>query len=377
MEFIIDHECFNKAISDVTKAVSLKTPFPILTGIKITAYDHCLVLVGSNSDIIIERVIPLTIDGVKVLEIYQPGSVVISAKFLSGLIKKLPNKIHLNVNEKQIVTIQSGEIVTNLNGFNSEEYPSLPPFDETDYIEIQSVALMEIIEQTVFAVAKSESRPVLTGVNMIFKVNQLTCVATNSQRLALRKYAIESSINGSFTVPGTSLSELMKLINNESGVIQVFVIDSYMIFKSTTTLLYTRLIAGTYPNVFELLPNHSKTIITLNRKQLLKGIDRACLFANEWKNNNVNLEIIDGTKIKISSNSSEIGKIEETQPIKAINGDRDLRISLDGSFLMDALKVIKEEEIKVSFGGTMRPIFIEPVDHSSCLHLISPVRSYY
>ncbi|WP_445480634.1 DNA polymerase III subunit beta [Lysinibacillus irui] len=260
MEFLIDHECFNKAISDVTKAVSLKTPFPILTGIKITAYDHCLVLVGSNSDIIIERVIPLTIDGVKVLEIYQPGSVVISAKFLSGLVKKLPNKIHINVNEKQFVTIQSGEIVTNLNGFNSEEYPSLPPFDETDYIEIPSVALMEIIEQTVFAVAKSESRPVLTGVNMIFKVNQLTCVATNSQRLALRKYAIESSINGSFTVPGTSLSELMKLINNESGVIQVFVIDSYMIFKSTTTLLYTRLIAGTYPNVFELLPNHSKTI---------------------------------------------------------------------------------------------------------------------
>ncbi|WP_445480633.1 hypothetical protein ACULLL_10990 [Lysinibacillus irui] len=120
-----------------------------------------------------------------------------------------------------------------------------------------------------------------------------------------------------------------------------------------------------------------QSIITLNRKQLLKGIDRACLFANEWKNNNVNLEIIDGTKIKISSNSSEIGKIEEIQPIREINGDRDLRISLDGSFLMDALKVIKEEEIKVSFGGTMRPIFIEPVDHSSSLHLISPVRSYY
>lgn len=377
MEFIIDHECFNKAISDVTKAVSLKTPFPILAGIKIIAYDHCLVLVGSNSDMIIERVIPLTIDGVKVLEIYQPGSVVISAKFLSGLVKKLPNKIHIIVNEKQFVTIQSGEIITNLNGFYSEEYPSLPLFDETDYIEIPSVVLMEIIEQTVFAVAKSESRPVLTGVNMIFKENQLTCVATNSQRLALRKYVIESSINGSFTVPGTSLSELMKLINNESGVIQLFVIDNYMIFKSTTTLLYTRLIAGTYPNVFELLPNHSKTIITLNRKQLLKGIDRACLFANEWKNNNVNLEIIDGSKIKISSNSSEIGKIEETQPIKAINGDRDLRISLDGSYLMDALKVIKDEEIKVSFGGTMRPIFIEPVDHSSSLHLISPVRSYY
>jgi DNA polymerase-3 subunit beta len=289
MEFIIDHECFNKAISDVTKAVSLKTPFPILTGIKITAYDHCLVLVGSNSDIIIERVIPLTIDGVKVLEIYQLGSVVISAKFLSGLVKKLPNKIHVKVNDKQLVSIQSGEIVTNINGFYSEEYPSIPRFDEAEYTEIPSRVLIEIIDQTVFAVAKSESRPVLTGVNMLFKDNQLTCVATNSQRLTLRKYAIESSITGSFTIPGTSLSELTKLISHDTGVIQIFVIDSYMVFKSNTTLLYTRLIDGNYPNVIDFLPNHSKTIITLNTKQLLKGIDRACLFAKEWKNNNVNL----------------------------------------------------------------------------------------
>lgn len=376
MEFIIDNECFNKSISDVNKAVSLKTPFPILTGIKITAYDNCLILVGSNSDIVIEKVIPLTIDGIKVLEIYNAGSVVISAKYLSEIVKKLPDKIHLKVNEKRLVTIQSNEIVTNLHGFNSEEYPSLPLIDEAEYIKISSVELNEIIKQTVFAVSKSESRPVLTGVNMSFKDNQLTCVATNSQRLALRELAIESNVNGSFTVPGTSLNELTKLINNESGVIHIFVIDSYMVFKTNAVSLFSRLIEGNYPNISGLLPNNSKTIITLNTNQLLKGIDRACLFASEWKNNNVYLEIKDGSKIRISSTSSEIGKIEETQTIKAISGETDLSISLDGSFLMDALKVIKEEEIRISFGGPMRPILIEPIDNSSYLHLISPVRSY-
>lgn len=376
MEFIIDNECFNKSISDVNKAVSLKTPFPILTGIKITAYDNCLILVGSNSDIVIEKVIPLTIDGIKVLEIYNAGSVVISAKYLSEIVKKLPDKIHLKVNEKRLVTIQSNEIVTNLHGFNSEEYPSLPLIDEAEYIKISSVELNEIIKQTVFAVSKSESRPVLTGVNMSFKDNQLTCVATNSQRLALRELAIESNVNGSFTVPGTSLNELTKLINNESGVIHIFVIDSYMVFKTNAVSLFSRLIEGNYPNISGLLPNNSKTIITLNTNQLLKGIDRACLFASEWKNNNVYLEIKDGSKIRISSTSSEIGKIEKTQTIKAISGETDLSISLDGSFLMDALKVIKEEEIRISFGGPMRPILIEPIDNSSYLHLISPVRSY-
>lgn len=99
-------------------------------------------------------------------------------------------------------------------------------------------------------------------------------------------------------------------------------------------------------------------------------------FASEWKNNNVHLEIKNDTKIRIFSNSSEIGKIEETQNIKTINGETDLSISLDGSFLMDALKVIKEEEIRISFGGAMRPVLIEPIDNSSYFHLISPVRSY-
>jgi DNA polymerase III subunit beta len=376
MEFIINNECFNKAISDVSKAVSLKTPFPILSGIKIIANNNGLILVGSNSDIVIEKVIPLTIDGVQILEVYNTGSVVISAKYLSEIVKKLPDKIHFKVNEKQLVTIQSDEIITNLHGFNSEEYPRLPQIDEAKYIRISSIELIEIIKQTAFAASKSESRPVLTGVNMSFKENHLSCVATNSHRLALRELAIESNVNGSFNVPSTSLNELTKLINNEPGVIHIFVTDSYMVFKSNNTSLFSRLIEGNYPNISGLLPTNSKTIITLDTQQLLKGIDRACLFSSEWKNNNVHLDIKDGTKIKISSTSSEIGKIEETQNINAIDGETDLSISLDGSFLIDALKVIKEEEIRLSFGGSMRPVLIEPIDNSSYLHLISPVRSY-
>ncbi|MCM3757532.1 DNA polymerase III subunit beta [Sporosarcina aquimarina] len=376
MEFLIDKECLNKAISDVNKAVSLKTPFPILTGIKITAYDDCLLLVGSNSDLVIEKVIPLSVDGVQVLEVRKVGSIVISAKYLNGIVKKLPDKIHIKVNEERLVTIQSNGILTTLPGLNAEEYPKFPEIDEVKSTEISNVELIEIIKQIVFAVSNSESRPVLTGINLTFKESQLTCVATNSQRLALRKIALVSDLEGSFTVPATSLIELIRLINNEAGVVKLLVIDSYMVFKLNSISLFSRLIEGNYPNISALLPNNSKTSITLNTNQLLKGIDRACLFASEWKNNNIFLEIQDGSTIRISSNASQIGKIEETQTINTIKGETNLSISLDGSFLMDALKVIKAEEIRVSFGGPMRPILIEPVDNSLYLHLISPVRSY-
>jgi DNA polymerase-3 subunit beta len=193
MEFKINNECFNNALSNVSKIVSAKTPLPILSGIKIVADDSGLTLIGSNSDIVIEKLIPLTNDGVKVLEIYRTGSVVVSAKYFSEIVKKLPNDMHIKVINNHQITIQSDDIVTNLNGFNSDEYPNLPELNYDNNIKIPSNELTEIIKQTVFAVAKSESRPILTGVNMSFEENKLICVATNSHRLALRELGIESN----------------------------------------------------------------------------------------------------------------------------------------------------------------------------------------
>ncbi|MEC0299281.1 DNA polymerase III subunit beta [Peribacillus frigoritolerans] len=376
MEFKINKECFNKAISDVSHAVSIKTPIPILSGIKIVANEDGLTLLGSNSDIVIEKTIPLTIDGVTGLEVFEKGTVVLSAKYLSEIVKKLPDVIHLKLNGNQSVTIKSNEIVMNLNGLHSGEYPNLPQIDGAGYFNIPSVELLEIIKQTAFAVSKNETRPVLTGVNLSIKENKLTCIATNSHRLALRELPLESKVTGSFIIPSKSLNELTKLFNNEADIIHIFITESYIVFQANHISLFSRLIEGNYPNVSELLPKDLKTIITVDTNTLLKGIDRACLFASEWRNNNVHIDILDKSKLRISSNSSELGKIEETQSIKSIRGEAGLSISLDGSFLLDALKAIKENEVKLSFGGPMRPVLIEPSDNSSYRHLISPVRTY-
>jgi DNA polymerase III subunit beta len=377
MEFIINSEWLFKAISDVSKAVSLKTPFPILTGIKMTAEEDALVLIGSNSDLIIEKKIPMTIGGVRVLEVKQTGSLVVTAKYINEIVKKLPGEIHVKADGKQLITLQSGEIITSLKGFPAEEYPSLPVIDESSSIRIPGTALIEMIKQTAFAAARSETRPVLTGVNLTFKDNNhLTCAATNSHRLALRALEIDSDVRGSFIIPSTSLNELVKLIPGETEHIHIFVSDSYIVFKTADASLFSRLIEGNYPNVSALIPKDSKTVITLGTNQFLKGIDRACLFASEWKNNNIHLEVKNGIRLKISSTSSEIGKIEETQMLKDIEGESELNISLDANFMIDALKAIKEEEIKISFGGSMKPVLIQPVGNPTCLHLISPVRSY-
>ncbi|WP_394579070.1 DNA polymerase III subunit beta [Cytobacillus firmus] len=375
MKFIIKNEYFHKAIAEVSSVVSAKTPFPILTGIKLTAGENHLTLTGSNTDIVIEKVIPAT-DEEAGLKIAETGSVVVTSRYLTELIKKLPGDIHIKADEKYSMTIMSDEILTSLNGFPAEEYPALPEFEDSQGIELSSAKLIEMIKQTVFAVSKNDTRPALTGVHMNFYGKSFSCAATDSHRLAFLETGIRYSFNGSFIVPGSSLKELLKLLaHQDESKVQIFSSESYLVFKTKSIMLCSRLIEGKYPDVTGLIPKEAKIVIKLDAKELLKGIDRACLFAHEWKNNNVFLEIKEGA-LKISSVSSAIGKIEETLPLLEIIGERELSISLDGTFLMDALKAIQEEHVLLSFSGSMRPVIIKPVSGESYIQLVSPVRSY-
>ncbi|WP_456276345.1 DNA polymerase III subunit beta [Bacillus sp. AK128] len=375
MEFKINSDYLNKAIVDVTKAVSSKTTLPVLTGIKIIAKTDHIMLIGSNSEIIIERKVPECSDGGRMLEVFQTGSVVIPAKYFSEITKKLPGDIYIKAKHDHTVTIQSEDIISKLNGFSGEEFPSLPELQASQYFRVTSDQLVEMIKQTVFATSKNETRPVLTGVNFSFEEDLLTCVATNSHRLALRKCEVSSELRGSFIVPSSALHEFVKLFGSNKTDINIFANETTILFKSHNLSLYSRLIEGVYPNVSSLIPEETSTIITLDTNQLLRGIDRASIFASEWKNNNINFRLSEGSKIIMATKSTEMGQIEETQPVKKILGDGELTITLDGNFMMDALKAIKEVEVQLCFQGTMRPILVIPVGNDSYLQLISPVRS--
>lgn len=376
MEFIVNHKQFTQALSEVSKAISAKTLIPILSGIKITADQSGITLIASDSNIFIEKFIPSSIEGVQIATILKAGSIVVPAKYFIEIIKKMPSDILIKSMNEQLITIQSDEITLNLNGFSANEFPNVPFIDEHAEIQVEMGQLIEVFKQTVFAAAKNESRPVLTGVHFVIGHNKLICAATDSHRLALREITISSHAKLNCVVPSSTISELLKLMNSNSNLVYIYLSESHIIFKFGTITLYSRLIEGKYPNISGLIPNESQTVINIDRKQILQGVDRSSLLASEWANNNVNLEIIDESTIQISSNASQIGKISETQQIDAIHGEKQLNISFDGRYMVDTLKAIKEDRVTLSFGGSMRPILIEAGEQSAAIYLISPVRTY-
>ncbi len=376
MEFIVNHKHFTQALSEVSKAISTKAFIPILSGIKITANQSGITLIASNSNIFIEKFIPSSMDDEQITTTLQAGTIVVPAKYFIEIIKKMPSNIVIKSKNEQTITIQSEEITLNVNSFPVNEFPNVPQIDDHAEIQIETQQLIDAFKQTVFAVAKNESRPVLTGVHIELDHNKLICAATDSHRLAIRETLISTNVKANCIVPSATINELLKLMNSNLEFVSIYLSESHIIFTFGTTTLYSRLIEGKYPNISSLIPNEFQTVINVDRQRMLQGVDRSSLLASEWANNNVNLEIVNESTIKVSSNASQIGKIYETQQVDAIHGEKQLHISFDGRFMLDALRAIKEETVTLSFSGSMRPILIEAGTQSAAIHLISPVRAY-
>ena len=377
MKFIIQKENLVQSVQDVMKAITSRTTIPILTGIKIVASEEGVTLTGSDSDISIESFIPKEENDLEIVQIEQPGSIVLQAKFFSEIVKKLPtNQVEIIVENLQ-TTIRSGKSEFNLNGLDSEEYPHLPQISEQNSIKVPTDLLKNIIKQTVFAVSTSETRPVLTGVNWKIEDNELICIATDSHRLALRKARIEMDTEQAFNIviPGKSLNELNRILDDHDEPVEIVVTENQILFKTKHILFFSRLLEGNYPDTNRLIPTESKTEIIVNSKGFLQSIDRASLLAREGRNNVVKFSTMEENVIEISSFTPEIGKVIEELVSESVSGE-ELKISFSAKYMMDALKVLEGSEVKISFTGAMRPFVIHPTNDDSTLQLILPVRTY-
>lgn len=378
MKFIIQRDKLVQSVQDVMKAVSSRTTIPILTGIKIVANTEGVTLTGSDSDISIESFIPSEENGNEIVEIQQTGSIVLQARFFSEIVKKLPMDIvEIEVGNHQSTVIRSGKAEFNLIGLDAEEYPHLPQIEENNVFKIPTDLLKAMIRQTVFAVSTSETRPILTGVNWKLDNDDLVCIATDSHRLALRKAKINTENQSSYNVviPGKSLSELSKILDDTSDLVEIVITENQVLFKAENLLFFSRLLDGNYPDTSRLIPSESKTNLTINSKEFLQAIDRASLLAKEARNNVVKLTTLSQGMIEISSNSPEIGKVSEEIQTSEIQGE-ELKISFSAKYVMDALKALEGTEINVDFTGAMRPFLIRTTHDDSMLQLILPVRTY-
>lgn len=357
------------AVQTVQKAITNKTPLPILAGIYIVAKTAKVELQATDYEIGIKCSINANID--------QPGEIVITGHLLQEIVRKLPEEtvvIESNYEEKTII-IESGAANYNLLCLPPEEFPVIKPLESSNSFVIKDIILRELIKKTTFACANDEIRPIFTGALLEIENNIIKMIATNTHRLVLRQAEIDNNTNNniSIIIPSKLLNELAKLLNSDLPTdITIYWHNKQIAFSFENVYIISRLIEGKYPDYKRVIPNGFTTTIELEKNTFFNAVERISLLSKEGKYNIIKLNFNEKNLV-LTSNNPDIGKAIETIP--AIQNGNDLEVSFNSKYVSDILKNIDSDKILFLLNTSLSPACIKPSDDDNYTYIITPVRT--
>lgn len=363
MIFICEKQKLLEGISIVQKAITGKTTMHILDGIYINANGSTLTLIGSDIDVSIETKVEA--------DILKAGKVVIDAKIFGEIIRKLPNsEIKIETLENETIQITCEKSVFNLGYMAADEFPELPSLNEDLKIDVPQNILKNMIKSTSFAIAQDETRPILQGVLFEVKEKTLNLIALDGYRLALKKEFLDTDIEVEVVIPGKTLNEVSKILEDTEANVQITFTNNHILFNLDKTKIISRLLEGKFVNYRSLLPQEHKITISVKKQDLQNGIERASLMAKDGNNNLIKMDMEDDTLI-LSSNS-QLGKVREEVTIN-LQGDK-IQIAFNSRYLLDVLKSLDEEEVVLEMTSSVTPCIIKGKLADNYRYLVLPVR---
>lgn len=353
------------AVQVVQRAVSLKNPLPILSGIKFETEGERILLSATDLDLGIRCSFPA--------EVLEPGTAVLPAKYITELIRRLPD-VPIFIESDQLtgsVAVKYGNSETSINGYPADEFPEFPiPVSETTFSITEDV-LKEVIRQVVFAAATDENRPIFTGVLFEIHGDQMQVVATDTHRLAWRKVSLDKTenIDISLIIPGKTLNELVKIIGGTEKAVNVTVTENQVLFTTEDTCLISRLIDGQFPNYRQVIPQEHISRVRLKTRELAEATERASLLTKEGSSI-IKMNLKDN--LLVISVNTEAGRVREE--LSVYQEGEPIQFAFNARYLSDVLKVVGSEEIYIEFTGPLSPGILKPAGDKEYLSLLLPVR---
>lgn len=376
IQFSINRSLFIQALNATKRAISSKNAIPVLSTIKIEVSSTDITLTGSNGQISIENTIPVSNENAGLL-ITDTGSILLEANFFINIISSLPDvTLDFKEIEQHQVVLTSGKSEITLKGKDVDQYPRLQEVSTDNPLVLETKLLKSLINETAFAASTQESRPILTGVHLTLSNHKdFKAVATDSHRMSQRLLVLDkASTDFNIVIPSRSLREFSSVFTDDIETVEIFFSPSQILFRSENISFYTRLLEGNYPDTDRLLINQFETEATFNTQALRHAMERAFLISNATQNGTVKLEIKENT-ISAHVNSPEVGKVNEELEIVEKSGS-DLTISFNPTYLIEALKALKSETVRIRFVSPVRPFTLTPGDdEEGFIQLITPVRT--
>lgn len=369
LEITIQQDFLASGLNSVQRAVSLRSTLPALTGILLTTGENSLDLMATDLEITIRRTLPATVR--------RPGSIVLPARYLAEIVRRIPGgPIHLVVNpENQTATLKWDRSEFTIHGFEAEQFPGLPDFGQTTRIPVEQGSLREVLRHTLFSVSQDETRPILTGVQILVETRGIRGISTDGFRISYFRGAgpDELAENVQVVIPGRSLNELVRLLGDGGEPAEIAVGESQVAFQLGDTLFIGRLLEGSYPAVLDLIPKEYPFRAHLNREEFRDSLERVALISDARdRANAVKLQFREDTLV-LSANAPDVGRAYEEIPVD-YQGDP-LEVAFNAKYLLDGLRNIQDERVLFELSGPLSASRLLPAGDENFFYVVLPMRT--
>ena len=367
MRLTISREKLQEGLAAVTASIPAKTTLPVLANILVETTERGIKLSGTDLDIAVSTEVAADVE--------SPGAVTIPAKKLSEIARELPpSPVKIAAIGEQRITLECGRCRFKLLGLPRDEFPTFPSVKFNESWRIKSGNLQKLIAHTAFAVSTEESRPILNGVLWELRPDRMAMVATNGHRLAKMEISVDSNSGPShdLIVPPKALEQVRRLFPAEEDL-EIARGENHLGFRSPFTSVFSRLIEGPYPNYELVIPRDNDRSAVADKGALISALKRMSVVASD-QTHRIRLSFNSGM-LKFSVQTPDLGEAQDELPIR-YTGDQ-LDIGFNASYLLEILRYIPTDEVKLTFKAPERAATLEPEgwsDSASYLCLVMPLR---
>ena len=357
-----------KAINVLQKVSQNKTSSNLPGAIYMTTKNGQVELQGND----FELGIRLTIDG----DIKEPGTLVVGSRYFQELIRKLPgDTIELYKPEDgNSLTITSGSSEFNLVTLHPDDFSLVEQIHDQDHVNIDSFAMKELIDLTNYAAATDEDRPVFTGALLEIKENEVTMVATDTHRMAVKKITIDEQATTPMRaiIPTKTLAEVSRLLPTDNpAMINIIWNRTQIVFNFESIYIISRLIEGTYPEYEKVIPSQFDSSAVIDRREFAGAVDRVSLLAKDISYNVIRYDWAE-SNVTLSTQNTEIGMAKEDVAVE-FKGTP-FTISFNGRYISDILRHSTGDNIHL-FLKQNGPVVIRQDNNPNYTYVVTPVRT--
>jgi DNA polymerase III subunit beta len=359
-----------RGLSVVSRAVSTRSTLPVLANVLLKTEDAGLKLTATNLEIGITYWVPGKID--------SDGATTVPAKLLTDYVNALQGgeRVDLELTAGQTLHLRAGRFESHIKGIDADEFPAIQTAGDRPTTRIAQNILRQALEETAFAAASDEARPILTGVLARFEGDTLTLAAADNYRIAVKTIPILDPVpETSVVIPARALNELVRILADIDQPIEIVLAQArnQILFHLEGIDLVSRLIDGQFPNYQQVLPQSHTTRAVLDREELLRAVRPAALIAHESANIvKLQIESNGHAGITVSANAEvgdHVGQVEA-----AVEGDG-TTIAFNARYLADVLTNVDAEQFALELNGPLSPGVFKPVGDDRYVHVVMPVRT--